>query len=371
MARPKKPVEHKKSAKTLKDLHISVTDFGVYVPRYGHMEDGQLYMKGRRKYKDLNTAIRGETHTLESIEGYAPKHEEDHRAADRVHQQFRRWSGLTEAEKRKALQLLESVSFQLEGNRAISPADPLFKREAFETLDEALADNNASRISARLVRVKSKLKARAKGSRREQGLVQRRRELMIEEKRVRDKSALDTLRQTMILHRKVKEGRATVGELRKLADELSRMPEASRRKTTHKHVQEALESLKKGERSASTRSLRDANKSMAKFVSRFVPLPKKLSEQIAQSGDKRFKTVVARRQLRLAKENLEYWHSSYSHEPMGPEDIRTLISSAGELVSETNMSNAAERANSLLAKNKVTEAKAALEEVIPKSKKKR
>jgi hypothetical protein len=74
--------------------------------------------------------------------------------------------------------------------------------------------------------------------------------------------------------------------------------------------------------------------------------------------------MVAKRQLALFRDNLQYWHSRESHEPLRARDVRELLTRVGQLVPGTPLEAAATRAVEELRRGRVQEAKQVLADAL-------
>lgn len=354
MAKP--PVRGVRTPKRgLEGLGISISNKGVTVRVHDVAQDGSLYVKSTRRYADLNRAIRGESHAIEDMAKRAPKHEADAKRAEEIHAKFANWAALSPAERGRAMAELNRLPVRIEGERPVTTGDPFYKQAAEESAEEASAENNPPRIAAKLVQVKRYLRARADASPRQISLMQRRVRALAEEKNARDDAALLMLRRTMGIHHALSKPDLPESERAALAREMGSLKlqmlnrgEWAFRGKARRHVESAISRFKKGDQKASRSSLREADRSIAEFAAKHMPLPGGILRQIAKSGDSKFRENVASGQLKLCKENIEFWEKPNSPYQKTPAEMQEILSSIASVAPETEIGKAATEASKAL-----------------------
>jgi len=314
--------------RSTRDLSVSITDWGVYIPRYGRGPDGQLYMKGRTKYKSLPEAIRAQTHTIESLAELSKKHTAEYEEAARLHGQLLNWKALKPVEKSKVMRGLNKLSDSVEGKRAVGPDDSVYRQEAVEQLDETLAEINTGKITAKMTKVKRILGARKLATERELERIPQRRTVLVDEKKRRDAEAFGLLDRAIRMREDVAKASEDPIEQRRLAnaimnfrDELSKRGEGSLKNTAREQVARAVTEFRGGDSGKASESLRQANRTIAGFISKYALLPQTRIDQIARSDDAAFKKKVARAQLKIIEDHAEYWKSPHAHESLTTQEV--------------------------------------------------
>jgi len=104
-------------------------------------------------------------------------------------------------------------------------------------------------------------------------------------------------------------------------DELGSRGEGSLKNSAREQVATALAELRAGDPKKAGESLRQANRTIAGFISKYALLPQTRLDQIARSGDTAFKKKVAKAQLKIIEDHEEYWKSPHAHERPIPGEI--------------------------------------------------
>ncbi len=365
LIRPGKP-----RPKPLEQLHVRISPTHVYVPRWPVMEDGSLReTPDMIRLMDLPTAIRQQVHKLEGERSANRRMLRIRHAVEMIHARVvDHWNSMTAEEKEEVWRHLEQIRTALRGRRRISDLDARDRKKAVERLERLLDRRRPGEIAATLVGVANDLTARRNVLLPQMRFTERMRKALIERKTHLDETAFRLLDE-VIAHRTRlrREGipragpikRELLTRLRQLISTLDNRPEPELRENAARHVREAVDALR-GRRPDIQRaigSLRRGARAILASNARYTWLYPSRLDQVAQSQSRRFKEMIAERQLRLFRDNLEYWHSPKSHEPLSARDIGELLRRIGQLVPGTRLHHAAESAAELLRRRQIREAK--------------
>jgi hypothetical protein len=364
--RPGKPKK-----KPVEKLHVRITPERVYVPRWRTLPDGRLADRPDMiEVKDLPTAIRHEVHKLRGERNANRRALNIRRSIEMIHSRvYERWKQMNSKEREETWRHLEQLHKALRGKRAISEIDSKDRKKAAERLDRLLELRKPGDIPATLVGVANDLTARRNALLPQMRFTRRMRDAIVERKTELDERAFRLL--DMVSEHKSKVAKAPkkgaqkrelAEGLRQLKSELAGRHEPELRDDAAKHVGNAIEHLRKNKRGDARESLRKGARAIIASNAKYNWLYPSRMEQVAQSRSGKFREIIARRQLELFRDNLQYWHSRDSHEPLGPKDIRELLGKVGEMVPGSELQQTAREASELLRKRRVKAAKELLEE---------
>ena len=364
-------IEPKVPERGARDLHVKITPKGVAVPRYAKIKEGELAIVGHSHYPSLSNAVRAETHKINSVRDADTKLAKLYTTLGMVHADIHNnWSEMNWRQRSATINRLQKLRDNIEGGNALPPDAPIDKVAAVERLDEALADLNAGRVATQLVGVKNDLIARRGDLKRQMAFMPRRREALIREKHVLDLSTFTLLDRVSQLKSKAtrsglseNERDAIATEMRSLLGTLRGRGETQLRKTAHGQVKRALAKLESGDAPKAADQLRRANRTIVTQVSNHTWIYPWRLEQIAKThgkGADKFKMSIAARQIRIYRENLDYWLSGGSHEPLNSSQIANHLELIGSFFPGTGFDSSMKAAASNVKRGKNETAKKAL-----------
>lgn len=373
-------VETRLPKRTARELGVSITEKGGLVPNYEKGPDGKLHIKGYDFYPSLSIAVRRERHKAVGVGDKDVKMARLHSALSILHADIKNnWEGKSGKEQEGVRREIEGLMEEMEGRGALSKL-PIDTQNAVGRLDQALTHLNEGRVSnacADLVGVSNDIIAQRGEFRAEMARLPRRREAIIREKLQLDLSTFNLLDRLSHLKSATAKGGLKEGERRKILAEMGSVMSAlggrvepPLKETAYQQVGKAIEHFEKGDVPRAIEQFRLANRSIVRQVSNHAWLYPGRLEQIAKAegeGADRFKLSIARRQARLYGENLKYWMSDASHEPLNRYHISDHLKLIGGFFPgtgfERNMKNAAgyvEQGKVESAKEALTEAKKCL-----------
>ncbi len=355
-------------------LHIRITPERVYVPRWPARPDGSLPERPDMiDVKTLPNAIRHEVHKLSGERNANRKMLRIRRSLEMIHARVvDYWNEMSAEEREETWRHISQLHNALRGGRALSDRDALDRRRAVERLDRLLESRHVGSMAATLLGAANDLTSRRNALLPQMRFTDRMRRVLIERKTELDESAFALLDRISEKRRRVQQGVARRGptkrdlsqELRRLRSELDDRPEPELRDNAARHVNTAERALRENDLDRAVGSLRKAARAILASNAQYAWLYPSRLDQVAQSRSRRFKQMVAERQMRLFRDHLDYWHSPESHEPLEPSDIRNLLLQVGELVPGTGLQEAARRAEEQLRRGRISAAKEALSQAL-------
>jgi hypothetical protein len=323
--------------KTAAQLGIKVTESGVKIP-------GQ-----KKPFKSLATAIRQQGHRINSVAASEKKLESLQSEISELHGKINdNWNSMSDAERGNALAEVANLRDRISPLDAGSASFSESMAKALSDLDEAVAEGNQPRLCAKLVQVHHDVTDRRGELRGQLANMPRWRGALTSEKRARDIEAFEHIDTVHGMIKAAGEGdaaeRLKVAEgARSLARRLASANAKNLKATARRRLEKAAELLEEGKVKEGRGKLREANRSIASHISNHSWLYTWRLGQIAKSKDaageqgrsERFKKDIVKRQARLYSENLDYWLSPASHEPINPEIAAANLEIMSRLIPNT------------------------------------
>jgi hypothetical protein len=371
LVRPGRP-----PSRTLKQLYVQETPNRIYIPRWRTRKDGTLEERPDRiGVADYPTAIRVEFHKLQGERNANLWMLRVNRAVGLIHGRVvDSWNEMTDREREQVWRHIGQIRRALKGGRAVSAIDSKDRGAAVKRLERLLETRRQGNIASTLVGVANDMTARTNVLAAQMAFTPRLRKALTERKEELDGTAFELLDEVSQYREAIYKGVPAKGEarrdlmkrLRALRSALDARPEPELMSRAAGHVDTALKAMSKNDNTKAVKSLRKGARAILASNARYSWLLPSRLEQVSKSRSSEFKNIIARRQLELFRDNLVYWHSPDSLEPLKPRDIRNLMLHVGELVPETDMHDAADKAAQLLGRGKIRTAKEVLEGVVGK-----
>ncbi|MBN2518703.1 MAG: hypothetical protein JXB14_07670 [Candidatus Altiarchaeota archaeon] len=350
-------VKPKVQSRSLGEISVSVTPEGVFQPYYRKTRAGELELVRYEKHPDLPTAIRANTHKMSSIKDDDLRYVRLHRTLGMLHADiYKNWAGKTEAERAETLRQVERLRTLMQGRQVLTEWNAVDRRRAVERLDRFLEDPRPGTLPSTLVGVNNDIVARRGDLFRQLKYLPRRKSLLVQKKIEMDWSAFSLLDQMSEVRGRMQgaeklpreQKEAMLVEMRRMRDELGGRVEPELKKDAHQHAKNAVGLLWKNKLPEAVEQLREASKAIAVSNSRYAWLYPERLEQVAKSRDMDFRRKVAGNQATLYRDNLEYWLSESSHEPLRESHIVEHLELIGEILPNTHFEAVMKRAAQLL-----------------------
>jgi hypothetical protein len=345
--------------KTAAQLGIRVTESGVKIPNQ------------KKPFKSLATAIRQQGHRINSVAASEKKLESLQSEISELHGNIHdNWNSMSGAEQGRALAEVAKLRDKISPLDAGSASFSESMAKALSDLDEAVAEGNQPRLCAKLVQVHNDMTDRRGELRGQLANMPRWRDALTSEKRTRDIEAFEHIDTVHGMIRAVGEGEAErlrVAEgARSLARRLASANARNLKATARRRLENAAELLEEGKVHGGRNKLKGANRSIASHIANHSWLYSWRLGQVAKSADPKFKKDLAKRQARLYSENLDYWLSPASHEPIGPEMAAGNLEAMGKFFPGTGYEKSMIKAAAETRRGSVKRAKAHLDEALKK-----
>jgi hypothetical protein len=353
--------------KSARQLGIKVTENGVKVP--GH----------KKQFKSLATAIRAQGHKLSSIEEREQDLEKAQEVISELHGRIQdNWNQMSKSEQGKVISEVATLRNKLSPLESSAGSLSESMSKALSDLDEAVAEGNSSRLRAKLVQVHNDITDRRGELRGQLANIPRWRDALAAEKRARDIEAFEHIDTVHNMIKSAREGddaeRLRVVEgAKSLGQRLTSANARNLKATARRRLEKAAGLLESGNVTDGVEQLRAANQSIASHISNHSWLYSWRLDQIAKASDKdakskrtgradRFRKDIVKRQTRLYAQNLEYWLSPASHEPINEEIAAGNLEALGAFFPKSSFQRRMKSAAGFLRKGKTDLAKARIEE---------
>jgi len=364
---PKRPLDY---------LHVVVTPTRVYLPRWRRVGADHLAEKPYMvEVADLPTAIRHEVHKLSGERNASKRTLAIRRSVEMLHSRvYERWENMDPAERGETWQQISKLRNALKSKSRLEDVEKDHRARAVKRLERLLELKKPGDIPATLVGVANDLTAHRNVLAPQIAFTGRMRDAIIGKKVELDENAFVMLDRVSEYMKSAKVGVPKSTDKRKLVEGLTRLrsdlgarPEPELSGRVRGRIDEAIRLLRGNKPGEAVDKLRRGARGIVASNARYAWLYPSRLEQVGGSKSRSFKRIVAERQLMLFRDNLEYWHSPQSHEPLEPKDIRHLLVRIGGLVPGSELETAARRAAIKMQTGDIPGAKEALDSVLASS----